>query len=109
MNGVLLAVPRPAIQLRATSPWPSRRTRIASSRRRRGSTNSRDARRRVAGDGGGAGPMKSCRYVMAHNQFIAGGAFALEEIDPDMRSSATHPLLRKSFPQKQGPRVGSVS
>ena len=27
---------------------------------------------------------ESCAYVMAHNQFIAGDAFALEELDPEM-------------------------
>ncbi|CAH0373167.1 unnamed protein product [Pelagomonas calceolata] len=27
---------------------------------------------------------ESCRYVMAHNQFIAGDAFALEDPDPEM-------------------------
>ena len=27
---------------------------------------------------------ESCAYVMAHNAFIAGDAFALEDLDPEM-------------------------
>ena len=27
---------------------------------------------------------ESCAYVLAHNQFIAGDAFALEDLDPEM-------------------------
>ena len=43
---------------------------------------------------------ESCRYVMAHNQFIAGDAFALEDLDPDM--AAQNDLFSQRELQKQG-------
>ena len=43
---------------------------------------------------------ESCRYVMAHNLFIAGNAFALEDLDPEM--AAQNDLLSQRELQKQG-------
>ena len=43
---------------------------------------------------------ESCRYVMAHNQFIAGDVFELEELDPEM--AAQNDLFSQRELQKQG-------
>jgi hypothetical protein len=43
---------------------------------------------------------ESCRYVMAHNQFIAGDIFELEELDPEM--AAQNDLFSQRELQKQG-------
>ena len=43
---------------------------------------------------------ESCRYVMAHNEFIAGNDFELEDLDPDM--AAQNDLFSQRELQKQG-------
>ena len=43
---------------------------------------------------------ESCRYVMAHNQFIAGDIFELEDLDPEM--AAQNDLFSQRELQKQG-------
>ena len=43
---------------------------------------------------------ESCRYVMAHNEFIAGDIFELEDLDPEL--AAQNDLFARRELQKQG-------
>ena len=43
---------------------------------------------------------ESCRYVMAHNQFIAGDPYVMEDLDPEM--AAQNDLFSQRELQKQG-------
>ena len=43
---------------------------------------------------------ESCAYVMAHNQFIAGDIFELEDLDPEMAEQ--NDLFSQRELQKQG-------
>ena len=43
---------------------------------------------------------ESCRYVMAHNEFIAGNDFELEDLDPEM--AAQNDLFAQRELEKQG-------
>ena len=43
---------------------------------------------------------ESCRYVMAHNEFIAGNDFELEDLDPEI--AAQNDLFAQRELRKQG-------